>query len=262
MRCRLFLLAVTVFLSAAPAVKADPPSGTAPGTEPSIGIPPGPPGQSQPPMSEDGGPRFGNGGGPGGGQFGGGQFGGGGQGGGMRERLKQKFDADGDGVLSDQEKGKLQEWLQKRAAEGGGPPGGFGGPGGQGGPGGGFSGQGGGGFRGGGGPGQGGGGFRGGGGPGGQGGPGGFGGQGGPGGFGGQGGPGGFGGAGGGNGVVNWNGGGGGGGQRGPMYQRMMQKFDANGDGVLDDAEKAKLEQFREQRRKQRMQGGGPGGPQ
>jgi hypothetical protein len=44
--------------------------------------------------------------------------------------------------------------------------------------------------------------------------------------------------------------------------QRMMKKFDANGDGVLDDKEKAKMRAFMRQRREQReqMQGNHPNG--
>jgi hypothetical protein len=37
----------------------------------------------------------------------------------------------------------------------------------------------------------------------------------------------------------------------------MMKKFDANGDGILDENEKKAMKQFREQRMQQR--GGGPG---
>ncbi len=45
--------------------------------------------------------------------------------------------------------------------------------------------------------------------------------------------------------------------------QKMMARFDTNGDGQLDSNEKAALEAFRQQRRQQRMQRqGGAGAPQ
>jgi hypothetical protein len=45
--------------------------------------------------------------------------------------------------------------------------------------------------------------------------------------------------------------------------QKMMARFDTNGDGQLDSNEKAALEAFRQQRRQQRMQRqGGGGAPQ
>jgi len=53
---------------------------------------------------------------------------------------------------------------------------------------------------------------------------------------------------------------------RGAMRQRMMQRFDSNGDGKLDDNERAQMKAFMEQRRQQRGmmmnqgQGGGPAG--
>ena len=42
--------------------------------------------------------------------------------------------------------------------------------------------------------------------------------------------------------------------------QKMMQKFDTNGDGTLDVSEKSALQQFREQRRQQRQLGQNRGG--
>jgi hypothetical protein len=42
-----------------------------------------------------------------------------------------------------------------------------------------------------------------------------------------------------------------------PRRQMMMQKFDANHDGQLDDSEKAQMHEFMQRRRQERMQGGG-----
>lgn len=46
-----------------------------------------------------------------------------------------------------------------------------------------------------------------------------------------------------------------------PRMQQMLQRFDANHDGTLDDAERAKMRSWIQQRRQMRQQsGGGPGG--
>lgn len=51
----------------------------------------------------------------------------------------------------------------------------------------------------------------------------------------------------------------GGGEMREQWHQRMMQRFDANHDGTLDDAERAQMKAARQQRMQQ--MGGGAGGP-
>jgi len=166
---------------------------------------------------------FGGGAGLGGGQgFGGPGGGAGGLGGEIKEKLRQRFDANGDGKLDDNEMAKLRAWQEQREQRRaqGGQPGGAGGPGAGalgGGPGGG--------------------------------------------GFGGPGGPGGPGGGG--------RFGGGGGDRQARMQEfrdKMLKRFDTDGDGKLNDQEQAAADAFRQQRRAERMQrmkqGGFGGGAQ
>jgi hypothetical protein len=50
--------------------------------------------------------------------------------------------------------------------------------------------------------------------------------------------------------------------QRQAFRQRMLEKFDANHDGQLDDNERAQMHEFMQRRRQEREQGGGGlGGP-